>query len=262
MAAAGWFAWRVDRRARALLAPAYITRGADAKALVDPPLSARAAAILHPPTPAPATPRLVALTFDDGPYPVTTPLLLDRLRDLDVPATFFLIGHDARQFPSLTRMIARAGNEVANHTFTHPDLDKLDDAAVTSELAQGRGALLPLTNDLAAASRMRPPHGRYTEATVRAIQRAGYDTVLWNDDPGDWRTLAPQTLAAHLFAHATAPEIILLHSGKMSTIEALDDIVRRYRAAGYRFVTVGALLREAGVDAINHPVKVRLGAGA
>lgn len=189
---------------------------------------------------------------------MTTPLLLDRLRDLAVPATFFVIGHDALQFPSLTRRIAREGNEVANHTFTHPDLDKLDDAAVTLELQRGRDALLPLTNDRAATERMRPPHGRYTEATVRAIQSAGYDVVLWNDDPGDWRTLTPQTLATHVFEHATAPEIILLHSGKMATIEALEGIVRRYRAAGYRFVTVGALLHEAGTNAINHPEKVRL----
>ena len=62
-------------------------------------------------------PRLIALTFDDGPYPVFTPMLLDVLRDLHVPATFFLIGQDAQQWPELTRRIEADGNEIADHTY-------------------------------------------------------------------------------------------------------------------------------------------------
>ena len=73
-------------------------------------------------------PRLIALTFDDGPYPVYTPMLLDVLRDLRVPATFFLIGADAQQWPELTRRIEADGNEIGDHTYTHPNLDSRDRA--------------------------------------------------------------------------------------------------------------------------------------
>ena len=69
-------------------------------------------------------PRLIALTFDDGPYPVFTPMLLDVLRELHVPATFFLIGEDAQEWPELTQRIAADGNEIADHTYTHPNLDQ------------------------------------------------------------------------------------------------------------------------------------------
>jgi len=68
---------------------------------------------------------LIALTVDDGPYPVETPLLLSQLRALGVRATFFLIGRDAVAFPELTARIERDGNEIANHTMTHPNLATL-----------------------------------------------------------------------------------------------------------------------------------------
>ncbi|MBV8150271.1 MAG: polysaccharide deacetylase family protein [Candidatus Eremiobacteraeota bacterium] len=196
---------------------------------------------------------MLALTFDDGPYPVTTPLLLDRLRDLGVPATFFVIGEDAQRYPELTRRMAQDGNEVSNHTFTHPDLERLSAARIARELDVTRITVLPLTNERAAAQRMRPPHGRYDEAAIRAIQAAGYDVVLWNDDPGDLRRVPPQVIATHIFAYATAPEIMLLHNGILPTIDLLSEIVPRYRAAGYRFVTVGELLRDVTPARLNRP---------
>src|ERR1019366_9319540 len=88
-----------------------------------------------------AGPKLIALTFDDGPYPVDTPMLLAVLRAARVPATFFLIGRDAEQYPGLVRAIAAGGHEIANHTETHPDLTKLAPPAVPAELAAGAATL-------------------------------------------------------------------------------------------------------------------------
>ncbi len=79
--------------------------------------------------------------------------------------------------------------------------------------------------------------------------------VLWTDDSGDWRTLTVDEIRTHLLDHATAPEIVLLHSGKLATIEALPEVVARFRAAGYRFVTAGALIRLVPAESINHPAK-------
>ncbi|HEY1428010.1 MAG TPA: polysaccharide deacetylase family protein, partial [Candidatus Tumulicola sp.] len=92
-------------------------------------------------------PRLIALTFDDGPYPIFTPLLLDTLRDLHIPATFFLIGRDAEQWPAITRRIEADGDEVADHTYSHPDLDLESDATVRSEILRGRDVLWSFTHD-------------------------------------------------------------------------------------------------------------------
>jgi len=200
-------------------------------------------------------PRLIALTFDDGPYPVFTPMLLDVLRDLRVPATFFLIGHDAQQWPEITRRIESQGNEVADHTLTHPNLDQESNDKVRYEIMTGGDVLWSLTHDPATRTLMRPPHGRYTERTLRVAQALGYSVVLWTDDGGDWRTLTTDQIERHILEHATAPEIVLLHSGKMATIEALPTIVDRFEKAGYQFVTVGTLLSHVKAADLNHPLR-------
>jgi peptidoglycan/xylan/chitin deacetylase (PgdA/CDA1 family) len=241
----------------ALLTPALVTREMNAHRALSPSLDARIGRLLHERADRDRAdrPKLVALTFDDGPYPVETPLLLDELRDLRVPATFFLIGRDAEQYPELTRRIHAEGHEIANHTYSHPNLDEIPAAGVVRELDEGRRTLERYAADPAIRTLMRPPHGRYTELTVEAAQQAGYEVVLWHDDPGDWRSVTPQSLAEHIERHATAPDIVLLHSGKIATIEMLPDIVARFRAASYTFVTVGELLGRVRPEVIDHPAR-------
>jgi peptidoglycan/xylan/chitin deacetylase (PgdA/CDA1 family) len=205
-----------------------------------------------------AGPRLIALTFDDGPYPVDTPMLLAVLQVAHVPATFFLIGRDAEQYPGLVRAIAAGGNEIANHTETHPDLDKLDAPGVTRELTEGAATLSSLTPGPEIRREFRPPHGRYREATLVAAQSAGYDTILWTDDPGDWRNVTRTTLAAHIARYATSPEILLLHNGRPETVALLPGIIQRFRNAGYTFTTVSDLVRRLGPGPLNHAARTPL----
>ena len=254
----GYGTYRLVNHLREPVIPALVTRSDDAHRKLSTALDARLDRWLHvrPPADRSASPKLVALTFDDGPYPVETPLLLDELADLNVKATFFLIGHDAELFPQLTARIARDGHEIANHTYSHPaDFEALPPSRVTAELSDGATALERYVRDPAIRTMMRPPHGRFTEQTVEAAQRAGYHVILWNDDPGDWRTVPAQTLAQHVEANATAPDIILLHSGRLSTIEMLPEVVARFRAAGFAFVTVGELMRRVPTAQIDHPRK-------
>ena len=118
-------------------------------------------------------PKLIALTFDDGPYPVFTPMLLDVLRELNIPATFFLIGKDASQWPELTRRIESEGNEVADHTYSHPNLDEESDDQVRHEILEGRDVLWTLTKDPAVRTLMRPPHRPLQRAHVGGRTIAG-----------------------------------------------------------------------------------------
>jgi peptidoglycan/xylan/chitin deacetylase (PgdA/CDA1 family) len=199
--------------------------------------------------------KMIALTFDDGPYPIFTPLLLDQLRALNVSATFFLIGRDAQQWPTLARRIASAGDEIGDHTYSHPDLDHETPAEVREEIVRGRDVLFSITHDPSVDWLMRPPHGRYDEETLRIAQQLGYHVVLWTDDSGDWRNFTPAEIIMHAERFATEPEIILMHSGRLATIEALPTIVKLFRENGYRFVTVGQLLHDVGPNAINHPLR-------
>lgn len=198
--------------------------------------------------------KLIALTFDDGPYPVFTPLLLDRLNDLHVHATFFLIGRDAQEWPGLAQRIEADGDEIGDHTYSHPDLDRETPAQVREEILRGRDVLWQLTKDPSVKWMMRPPHGRYTEETLAVAQSLGYHVILWTDDSGDWKTVTPEHIVEHVEHFATQPDIVLLHNGKLATVEALPEIVRAFRDAGYRFVTVAQLLDATGAAAVNHPL--------
>ena len=252
----GFGAYKIDRRLTAAPKPAIVTRTGDAHRAVSTALDARIDRLLHDRVPGTRPEaRLVALTFDDGPYPVETPLLLDELRDLKVPATFFVVGDHVLQFPDLAERMKREGHEVANHTMTHPaHFEDLSAAGVTRELNDGAAAIERYVDDPAVRTMMRPPHGRYTEQTVRAAQKAGYHVILWNDDPGDWRAVPPEKLADHILANATAPDIILLHSGRLATVEMLPGVVERFRKAGFTFVTVGELLQRVPLTSIDHPL--------
>lgn len=242
--------------------PPVVARTANARRLLAPGLATHFVRLLndHLPAGPRRRPRLVALTFDDGPYPVDTPLLLDVLKGLHVPATFFLIGADTELFPALAQRIEASGDEIANHTQTHPaNFEALAPATVKRELDQGAATLQRYVHDPAIATMMRPPHGRFTLRTIEAAQHDGYHVILWSDDPGDWRARAtPAVIEAHVARYATAPEIILLHSGKLNTIEALPTVVARFRASGFRFVTVGELLRAVPLADILRPERVQL----
>jgi peptidoglycan-N-acetylglucosamine deacetylase len=120
----------------------------------------------------------------------------------------------------------------------------------------GRDVLWSIAHDPSVRFLMRPPHGRYTQSTLHTLQGIGYHVVLWTDDSGDWRTLTPERIASDMLKHASAPDIVLLHSGKLATIEALPIVIEHFRRAGYRFVTVGEMLRLTSPQAINHPTRM------
>ncbi len=204
----------------------------------------------------PQRPRLAVLTFDDGPFPVLTPLLLAQLQALKVPAVFFLIGRDATMQPAITIRARAAGIEIGNHTNTHPELSTLSMAGQRQEIAAGAGAIEALTGEHPRF--FRPPHGNYDEATIDAARAEGAITVLWDVDPGDWRTISADEIVALVTSRARSPAVILLHNGKESTIEALPRIVRAYRDAGFEFVTLTQLTQRLPLASINDPIRVAI----
>lgn len=204
----------------------------------------------------PRRPRLAVLTFDDGPFPVTTPLLLAQLQALHVPAVLFLIGRDAQEQPAITLRVVGATLELGNHTQTHPKMSSLGAHDQEREIVAATETISALTGQ--PVRYFRPPHGDYNATTIEVARRLGDTVVLWNVDPGDWRAVTPEQIADHVIRHARSPAVILLHNGKAATIEALPRIVREYRDAGFEFVTISQLQRRLPLDAINDPVRVSL----
>lgn len=253
------FVRRWIHHAQLELVPVLVVPGADAHAVVDPPpgaIAARMALDVRETLIRPARPRLAVLTFDDGPYPVETPALLDELAHLGVPADFFLIGDDVRRQPAIAQRLAAAGEEIGSHSMTHPEMSALPYDAQRAEIDAGAKALAAVTGR--APAYFRPPHGNYDEDTIRAALDLGETVALWDVDPGDWRQMTPDKITQLVTGQARAPAVILLHDGRDATIDAVPAIVAAYRRAGYRFVTLSELEKDVPIDEINDPMKVTL----
>jgi peptidoglycan-N-acetylglucosamine deacetylase len=182
----------------------------------------------------------IALTFDDGPYPFYTPVLLHVLERSHAPATFFIVGRSAQEFPELVTRIVASGDEIGNHTFNHYTLTTLSDPQIAYQIAADGALLEQFTGK--PLSLFRPPHGHCNAHVLAIARELGYRTIFWSDAANDVKDIAPDVIAQRIEDEATPGGIVLLHSGEYRTIEALPQIIDHLRAQGYSFVTVSKLL--------------------
>ncbi|MEZ4366420.1 MAG: polysaccharide deacetylase family protein [Kofleriaceae bacterium] len=186
----------------------------------------------------PATPRRIALTFDDGPDPMTTAYLdlLDRLR---VPATFFVEGLPAERHPELIREYARRGHQLGGHGFDHTRFPRLGISELDDQLRRTDLALPP---QAAGRPWVRPPHGELSARTLGQLIASGYVVAMWSLDSCDYKIHDPEVLAEQVAPSKVAPgEVVLMHEGQPWTLAALPTIVERLRADGYELVTMADL---------------------
>lgn len=187
----------------------------------------------------------VALTFDDGPHGARSVDLLNILRKLAVPATFFLVGMEAERYPEIVQRMVLDGHEVGNHTFHHYRLPRIPLEEVGPELVLTRDLIQSI---IGAKTRLfRPPGGEYNASIQRVIERNSLVNVLWSDDPADYvlgRTAAE--IEHYVLRDITPGGIVLLHDGVLATYTALPRIVAKIRARGFIFVTVSELIQRGG----------------
>jgi peptidoglycan/xylan/chitin deacetylase (PgdA/CDA1 family) len=182
--------------------------------------------------------RRVALTFDDGPDPLTR-AYLDVLDRHGARATFFVLGRTVEARRDDLREMVRRGHEIAGHGFTHKRFTRMSGPELRDELARTI-ALLPAGP---GRSLVRPPHGSATVRSLARCARAGYRTVLWSRDSGDDRVRTAAEVVDRLGPERVRPgDIVLLHEGQSWTLGALPTVLRRLRDAGYAFATVSELL--------------------
>ena len=191
---------------------------------------------------APRTTPVVALTFDDGPDPIRTNALLDVLRDLNAPATFFVVGREVRRHPDVVRRIAAEGHELGNHTFNHAYLPLHTHRTVEHELRATDNAI----EDVAGVTPRiaRPPWGARRPSTVRAFARLAKRLVLWDVNSYDWKGRPAADVVERVMERTRPGSIILMHEareGGETTIEAVRRLVPALRARGLSLVTVSNL---------------------
>ncbi|MGW5126053.1 polysaccharide deacetylase family protein [Streptomyces sp. NPDC004069] len=175
----------------------------------------------------------VALTFDDGPDPASTPYFLDELDRLAVRATFFVLGERVARFPGLTRHIADRGHELAVHGWTHSRPWLPAPARDVRETA--RAALVVRDTTGRRPRWYRPPYGILTAGRWAAARRAGLRPVLWTAWGRDWTADAtPASVRTTVAADLRGGGTILLHDTDhacapdswRTTLAALPDLIR------------------------------------
>ncbi|MCB1360958.1 MAG: polysaccharide deacetylase family protein [Rhodobacter sp.] len=183
----------------------------------------------------------VALTFDDGPHPTLTPMLLDILAHYRAKATFYVIGQNARRYPEILHRIVAEGHEIGNHSWSHPVLSRLGNASVlreidrTQEIVWNTVGALPVT--------MRPPYGAFSHRQMQMLHdERALTTVVWSVDPEDWRRPGVNVVAQRMVRGARPGAVILAHDIHSPTIRAVPAALEGIQARGLSTVTMSDLL--------------------
>lgn len=187
---------------------------------------------------------VVAMTFDDGPHATLTPKLLDILAARHMKATFFVLGECVQQNPEVLRRAAREGHEIASHSWSHPNLGKMSDEAVRSQLQRTDDIIR--TTIGARPTLFRPPYGSITARQKRWIhEQFGYRVIIWDVDPLDWKRPGAAVVRSRILKETHPGSIILAHDIHAPTIEAMPSTFDELLAKGFKFVTVSQLLEMA-----------------
>src|SRR5947199_5691310 len=193
----------------------------------------------------------IAMTFDDGPSATLTPKLLDLLAAHHINATFFVIGENVAEHPEIVALAAQEGHEIANHSWSHPNFGKMSDENVRRQLQQTDDAIKNATGK--RPTLLRPPYGSITAREKRWIHdEFGYDIILWDVDPYDWKRPGPAVVRARILKETRPGSIVLSHDIHPGTIEAMPSTFDELEAKGFKFVTVSELIRMAAARP-SHP---------
>ncbi len=194
--------------------------------------------------------RQLALTYDDGPNDAATLRLLDVLARHDAKATFFVLGRFVAERPRIVRAVAEAGHAIGNHSWNHPRLIFASDADLRRQVQQTQSAIFDACG--VTPTLFRPPYGGRRPGTFHAIRALGLEPVLWNVTCYDWKPTSAARVVAHARRQIRGGDVMLMHDGdqqalgadRTHTIEASDQLVAQYKAEGYEFVTIPAMMKQ------------------
>ena len=187
--------------------------------------------------------KVIALTFDDGPWPESTAQVLDILKKNQIKATFFVIGQNVKNFPNLLKQEIAEGHVVGNHTWHHW-YQFLNPQAAAYEIDHTEDIIFKTTG--LKTNLFRPPGGVMHNGVVDYARNSKYAIILWSSDSVDYSRPDVPKLIGNIFREAKPGGIVLMHDGggnRSRTVQALPEIIANFRNQGYRFVTIPELLQ-------------------
>jgi peptidoglycan/xylan/chitin deacetylase (PgdA/CDA1 family) len=190
----------------------------------------------------PSEEKVIALTFDDGPWPKSTAQILEILKKNNIKATFFVVGQNVKNYPELTKQVVGEGHTIANHTWHHwyhhmnPQMAAYEIDKTTDIIYQTTGIKTSL---------FRPPGGIMNNGVAAYARNNKYALIMWSADSVDYSRPAVPRLMNNIFRAAKPGGIVLMHDGggdRSHTVKALPEIISKFRKQGYKFVTIPELL--------------------
>jgi len=179
----------------------------------------------------------IALTFDDGPHPKYTPMLLEGLQERGVKATFFVIGKYVQEHPDIVKQMYEEGHLLGNHTYNHVEITRISDEEAYRELMDTSDLVYDITG--MRMEFMRPPFGVWQK---KLEEQVDVMPVLWTVDPLDWTTENENEIVRKVVDEVEEGDIILLHDCHRSSVKAALRIVDILLEKGFEFVTVDEIL--------------------
>lgn len=189
--------------------------------------------------------KMVALTFDDGPYSPVTNRILDELEIVGGHATFFIVGNRASTYSDCVLRELELGCELANHTWSHPNagLTTLSYADVVDQIVSCNNELYRIAG--VKPSVMRPVGGSYNDSVAAAVDMP---IIIWSLDTQDWKYRDADHIVNAILNNVSDGDIILMHDLYTSTAEAMEIVIPELVARGYSLVTVSELAEYKGYD--------------
>jgi len=187
-------------------------------------------------------PKLVALTYDDGPNPGATEEILKILAAEKVKATFFVQGINVEKYPELAKKIVDEGHQIGNHSHRHAQYPKLSPPEMEEDIQQAQKVIKDATGVI--PNWIRPPYGLVDSSVYSVIGKKDLKIAHWNVDPADWRKPGSSPIILRVIQNVGPGSIVLLHDGggdRSQTVAATRPIVRWLKEQGYKLVTVEQL---------------------
>ncbi len=193
----------------------------------------------------PSDAKFVALTFDDGPGKLTTPRLLEILKEKNVKATFFMLGEKAEMYPAVVKKVAEDGHAIGTHSYSHKRLTNL----TPQEIAEDMNKSVRVLSDIlgVAPALMRPPGGNYNDNVISYAKNSYQRIIMWSVDTRDWESRDKNKILEETFKEGRYGvkdgAIILMHDIYTETVDTVGDMIDRLIEEGYTLVTVPELLQ-------------------
>lgn len=186
--------------------------------------------------------KIIALTFDDGPWPKYTDQILNILKENNVKGTFFVIGKNMKNFPEIGKRIVADGHTIANHTWHHW-YHRLSPKAAGNEINATEAIIFKITG--VKTNIFRPPGGVLGNGPAAYARSKKYSVIMWSADSLDYKRPPADRLVNSVMRNSKPGGIVLMHDGggvRDSTVKALPAMIDKFRNLGYRFVTIPEML--------------------